>query len=270
MLKILSRYRVRNALVASGLAALGAVLVIAYVVSYRNSVKQGADLVTVYVAARDIPEGTAGAAASGGRYLKSETVLRRNVVDGAISDPTQIADLSSAQTILAGEEITVRQFHSAAQQGVLANISGNLRAFTIPGNNYQLLAGIVSDGDRVDVLSNVRYSVKGLGQRVLSRIILRNLLVLRAPSTSTGGGGLGGAGAIGNSITFAITDDQAEKLFFAVQNTSWSLVLRPVAKPSDSPESVQTIQGLIGAGLSQSQISELTAGQGTGSIGNGQ
>jgi Flp pilus assembly protein CpaB len=112
--------------------------------------------------------------------------------------------------------------------------------------------------------------VKGLGQRVLSRIILRNLLVLRAPSTSTGGGGLGGAGAIGNSITFAITDDQAAKLFFAVQNTSWSLVLRPVAKPSDSPESVQTIQGLVGAGLSQSQVSELTAGQGTGSIGNGQ
>jgi hypothetical protein len=32
---------------------------------------------------------------------------------------------------------------------------------------------------------------------------------------------------------------------------------------------VQTMQGLIGAGLSQSQISQLTAGQGTESIGNG-
>lgn len=271
MLKILSRYRVRNALIAGGLAALGAVLVIAYVVSYRNSVKQGADLVTVYVAARDIPAGTNGATASGSRYLKRETVLRRNVVDGAISDPTQISDLSTAQTILAGEEITVRQFHSAAQQGVLANISGNLRAITIPGNNYQLLAGIVADGDRVDVLSNVKYSVRGLGQRVLSRIILRNLLVLRAPSTSSSSTAFGGSvGGSTNSITFAITDNQAEKLFYAVQNTSWSLVLRPVAKPSDSPESVQTIQGLIGAGLNQSQISQLTAGQGTGSIGNGQ
>jgi Flp pilus assembly protein CpaB len=269
MLKILSQYRVRNALVAGGIALLGALLVVAYVVSYQNSVKQGAGLVSVYVAARDIPEGTDGASAAGGRYLTKETVLRRNVVVGAISDPTQIAGLTTAQTIFAGDQITVRQFHSAAQQGALANISGNLRAITIPGNSYQLLAGVVSRGDHVDLISNIRYSVKGLGPRVVSLIILRNLLVLRPPSTTSSSSGLGGTDTNNNSITFAITDTQAQTLFFAVQNTSWSLVLRPVAKPSDSPETVQTIQGLIGAGLSQSQISQLTAGQGTGSIGNG-
>jgi pilus assembly protein CpaB len=268
MLKILSKYRVRNALIAGALALLGALLVVAYVVSYRNSVKQGADLVSVYVAARDIPAGTDGASATGGRYLKKETVLRRNVVDGAISQPTQIADLTTAQTILAGDQITVRQFHSAAQQGALANISGNLRAITIPGNDDQLLAGVVSAGDYVDVISNIKYSVKGVGTRAVSLIGLRNLLVLRAPSSSSAGG-LGGTGGSNNSITFAITDTQAQKLFFTTQNTSWSLVLRPVARPSDSPQSVQTMQDLIGAGLSQSQISQLTAGQGTGSIGNG-
>src|SRR5438477_3911233 len=152
MVKILSKYRVRNALVAGALALLGAVLVVAYVVSYRNNVRQGAGLVPVYVAVHDIPEGTEGASATGSRLLRKETVLRRNVIDGAISDPTQIASLSTAQTILAGEQITVRQFHSAAQQGALANISGNLRAITIPGNNYQLLAGIVAVGDHVDMI----------------------------------------------------------------------------------------------------------------------
>jgi Flp pilus assembly protein CpaB len=266
--KVLSRYRVRNALVAGGLSLLGALLVIAYVVSYRNDVKQGADLIPVYVAASDIPQGTDGGTAIASRYLKKETVLRRNVVDGAISDPTQIANLTTAQTIIAGQQITIREFHSAAQKGALANISGNLRAITIAGNNTQLLAGIVSDGDRVDLLANIRYTLKGAGSRVVSRYVLRNLLVLRAPGSS-GGGGLGSSQSNANEITFAVTDTQAEKLFFASQNTSWSLVLRPVARPSDSPESVQTIQGLVGAGLSDGQVSQLTAGQGAGSISNG-
>src|SRR5207253_7335897 len=137
-------------------------------------------LVPVYVAVNDIPEGTEGASATGSRLLRKETVLRRNVIDGAISDPTQIASLSTAQTILAGEQITVRQFHSAAQQGALANISGNLRAITIPGNNYQLLAGIVAVGDHVDMIANVKYSVRGAGLRVATRTILRNLLVISA------------------------------------------------------------------------------------------
>jgi Flp pilus assembly protein CpaB len=266
--KVLSRYRVRNALAAGGLALLGALLVVIYVISYRNDVRNGASLVTVYVAARDIPQGLDGGTATGSRYLKKETVLRRNVVDGAISDPAQIANLTTAQTILSGEQISIRQFHSAAQQGVLANISGNMRAITIAGSPTQLLAGLVANGDHVDVLANIRYSLKGGGSRVVSRYILRNLLVLRAPSSS-GGGSLGGPANDTSTVTFAVTDVQAEKLFFASQNTSWSLVLRPVAKPSDSPETVQSLQNLVAAGLNSSQVSELTAGQGAGSISNG-
>jgi pilus assembly protein CpaB len=264
---LLSRYRLRNALAAGGLALLGALLVILYVVSYRNNVNKGADLVTVYVAARDIAEGTDGATASGGGYIKKESVLRRNVVDGAISNPNQIADLAVGQPILAGQQITVRQFHSAAQQGALANIAGNLRAITVPGNNQQLLAGIVKDGDHVDVLANIKYVVKNAGTHVVTRVILRNLLVLKAPSSS-GNGGLGGTNN-SNSITFALSDNQAEKLFFAVQNTTWSLLLRPVARPSESPESIETLQGLISDGLSSTKVTQLTAGQGTGSISSG-
>src|SRR5579862_4226792 len=131
---ILSRYRVRNAIVASGLAVVGALLVVAYVTSYRNSVTRGAGLISVYVAARDIPQGTDGATATGAGDFKRETVLRRNVVSGAISSPSQVANLAAAQTIFAGEQVTVNQFHSIAEQGTLAEIAGNVRAITIPGN----------------------------------------------------------------------------------------------------------------------------------------
>ncbi len=271
----LSRYRWRNTAIAGGLAVLGAILVLLYVVSYRNNVQKGAGLVQVYAASRDIPEGTDGASVAGS-YLKKESVLRRNVVGGAISNPSQIATLAASGTILQGEQITVRQFHPAAEQGVLANISGNERAMTIPGDPNQLLSNVITDGDHVDVLANISYVVRPPGnsaaasegdfRRVASRIILRDLLVLRAPGSATSGG-IGASDT--TSITLALTDSQAQKLLFAVKNGDWWLVLRPVARPVDSPESVETIQSILSDGIARSGVSQLTGGYGPGSIGSG-
>jgi Flp pilus assembly protein CpaB len=273
---ILSQYRLRNTLIAGGLAAVGAIFVFLYVVSYRNDVQRGAGLVTVLVAARDIPAGTDGSAVAGSGYLRKATVLRRNVVPGAISSPNQISTLAAAELIPMGEQITVRQFHSAAQQGVLASISGNLRAMTLPGQANQLLAGIAQNGDHVDVLANIKYTIRpsngssssagGDISGVASRVLLRNLLVLRAASNSTAGG-IGSGNT--TSVTLALTDGQAQKLFFASQNGTWWLTLRPVAKPADSPDSAETIQSLLGDGLGASQIQQFTNGYGRGSIGNG-
>ena len=270
----LSRYRFRNTFVAGALALAGALLVLLYVASYRNDVQNGAGLVNVFVAARDIPEGTDGATVAGGGYLRKESVLRRNVVGGAISEPSQISNLAASQTILADEQVTVRQFHPAAEQGVLANISGNRRAMTVPGDGDKLLSSIVNDGDHVDVLANISYVVKPPGgtssggdlKRVATRIILRDVMVLRAPSSDTGGG-LGGSNL--TSITLALTDSQAQKLLFAFENGDWWLVLRPVANPADSPESVETIESILGDGLGLAGINQLTSGYGGGSIASG-
>src|SRR5690348_16913304 len=215
---VLSRYRLRNTLVAAGLALVGVVLVLLYVTGYRKDVQSGTDLTQVFVAARDIPEGTTGSALAGGGYLKRESVLKRNVVAGAISSSDQIASLAVGGTIVAGEQVTVRQFRPVAQQGVLASISGNQRAMTVPGDANQLLSGIVNDGDHVDVVVDVGYGIRGGGSQNVARIVLRNLLVLRAP---TGG----------SSITFALTDTQAQKLLFVMKNSQWWLILRPVARP---------------------------------------
>jgi len=271
----LTRYRWRNTAIAGGLAVAGAILVLLYVASYRNDVQKGAGLVNVYVASHDIPEGTDGASVAGG-YLKKESVLRRNVVDGAISSPSQIATLAASGTILAGEQVTVRQFHPAAEQGVLANISGNQRAMTIPGDGNQLLSNVVVDGDHVDVLANIPYTVRPPGnsaaaaqgdfRRVASRIILRDLLVLRSPGSAQSGAF---NGTTNTSITLALTDSQAQKLLFAVKNGDWWLVLRPVARPADSPDSVETIESVLADGIAQSGIEQLTGGFGPGSIGSG-
>src|SRR5262245_2118772 len=262
---VLSRYRLRNTLVAGGLALVGVVLVLLYVTGYRNHVQQGADLVQVFVAARDIPQGTTGADIAGGGYLQRQSVLRRNVVAGAISNTDQIGNLAAGATIISGEQVTVRQFQPVAQQGVLAGISGNQRAMVVPGDANQLLSGIVKDGDHVDVLVNFHYTINPGGasasgglSRVVSRIVLRNIYVLRAPTSSSAG-----------QITLAVTDTQAEKLLFAIKNSAWWLVLRPVARPADSPESIETIENLLSDGLSPKALQQLTGGYGAGSISSG-
>jgi pilus assembly protein CpaB len=268
----LSRYRFRNAFIAGALAVVGALLVFAYVTSYRHDVQKGQDQVQVYVASRDIPEGTNGSDVAGS-YLRKETVLRRNVVSGAISSPSQLNTYAASQTILADEQVTMRQFHPATETGVLASISGNHRAMTVRGDSDMLLAGIVKDGDHVDVLANIRYVVRqpktdqtgGDLRRVAARVILRDPVVLKAPEDTSSSSISGQSNSV---ITLALTDAQAQKLLFAVKNGDWWLVLRPVAKPDDSPESVETIESVLGDGLGPSGIDQLTSGNGAGSIGS--
>ena len=124
------------------------------------------------------------------------------------------------------------------------------------------------------MLANINYVVRqpagtssgGDLRRVASRVILRDLLVLRAPNASSSSD-IGAAQQ--SSITLALTDGEAQKLLFAIKNGDWWLVLRPVAKPADSPESVETIESILGDGLGAEGIDQLTSGYGEGSIGSG-
>jgi hypothetical protein len=45
-----------------------------------------------------------------------------------------------------------------------------------------------------------------------------------------------------------------------MKNGEWTLALRPVAKPNDSPESVETLESILGDGLRLNQILQLTGG----------
>ena len=50
-------------------------------------------------------------------------------------------------------------------------------------------------------------------------------------------------------ITLRLTDGQSQKLIFAIKNGDWWLVLRPVARPDESPASVETIDSVLAGGL---------------------
>src|SRR5581483_11291437 len=180
-------YRARSFLAAIGLAVVAALLVGFYVSSVRHHVQSQNQHVPVYVAARDIPEGTSGADVVGKGYLRQEDVLRQSVVPGAISSPEQIQKLVAAQATYAGEQVSLARFSNESVEGIRGVLRGPLRAVQIAGDPNQTLAGTLRVGDHVDVVANVKVG-SAESSRAIDRIVLRNLRVLKAPEAPAAGG----------------------------------------------------------------------------------
>ena len=186
-------YRAKNIGIAVALAALAAILTSAYVVNYKRHVQRGEGKVTVLVAARDIPAGTSGADVVDQKMLKQQTVPRKAVVAGAISSPDQLAQYVATQDVFEGEQVSTRRFAPPTEQGIRAQIKGTQRAYELAGDPNQLLAGTLKEGDHIDVVGNWTVKVNGGSgdDHHIARVILRNILVMRAPIGGSSGAYIG-------------------------------------------------------------------------------
>ncbi len=240
-------YRVKNIGIAVALAALAAILTSVYVVNYKRHVQHGEGKVTVLVAAHDIPSGTSGADVIDQKLLKEQTVPRKAVVAGAISTPDQLSQTVAIQDVYEGEQVSTRRFAPPSEQGIRAQIKGTQRAYELPGNAEQLLAGTIQNGDHVDVVGTWGAFEKP-GQSsgnplLVSRVVLRDLLVLRAPE-GTESSKVTSPGQGGESVQLRVTDAQAQKLLWIQKNgigngEGYWLALRPPNSALDSSNTVQ-------------------------------
>jgi Flp pilus assembly protein CpaB len=241
-------YRIRNIAIAVGLALVAALLTTFYVANYKRHVQQSESTVTVYIAKRDIPQGTTGAELIKSGWIKTAEAVQRSVVPGAISNPDQIRNLITRQDIYTGEQVSLRRFAGHAEQGVRSLLHGTLRALSIPGTPDALLSGTLHDGDHVDVIANLKTG--DCSTCFAARNVARDVLVLRAAGTSAVSAGK--PGDQNSSVVLAVHDSrEAQKIWFAVENSAgWSLALRPDANASDSPEDVEGITSLLTDGAS--------------------
>ena len=252
-------YRLRNIGIAIALAVVAALLTTFYVTNYKRSVQHGESKVPVYVASHDIELGTSGSDVARGGMLRVQQVPRRSVVPGAISQPDQIEKLVAVDKIYAGEQVSTNRFRPVQEQGVQAQLKGNLRALEVPGAGAQLLNGTLKDGDRVDILGN--WNLPEAASNHISRVLLRNILVLQAPSTNAVTSHLGANPNEGFTVMLAMTDSQATKFWWVVNNGDWSLQLRPITDPSDSPEEVNNAKTNTFDGINGRQRTRARSGQ---------
>jgi Flp pilus assembly protein CpaB len=235
-------YRLRNIGIAVALAVLAALLTIFYVTNYKRSVQSGEELVPVYVAAADIAVGTSGSEVGDRNLLKAVEIARRSVVPGAISEPEQIEQLAATERIYEGEQITLNRFKPLGEQGIQAQLKGRLRAIQVPGSEHQLLVGTLQTGDRVDFVGSLE--VKCCGQ--LTRVVLRDVLVLRGPSSGGVESKLTARPDEAYAAILAVSDAQSQKMLHVMEHGQWSLSLRPVTDPADSRNTVDGAASVMG------------------------
>jgi Flp pilus assembly protein CpaB len=231
-------YRVRNIGIAVALAVLAALMISYYVTNYKRHVQHGASDVSVLVATKDIPLGTSGAEVAKQHMLRTVSVSRTAVVPGAISNDSELTSLVATQTTFAGEQVSARRFAPQSAGGVRASITGGQRAVQIPGDANQLLSGTLKTGDHVDVVAS--WEVPEGTTHHVSRIVLRDLLVLRSPDASGIDSHVSTGPNTPLSIQLQVTDAQAPKLYWIVQNGNWMLALRPTTHSADIGKNAET------------------------------
>ncbi len=229
-------YRIRNIVIAAALAAAAVLLTVVYVTSARNDAATGKQNVTVYVPSKDYAVGAAGSTIA--NNLDKQTIARKNAAPEAVTSPAQVKGLYLTQPVYAGEQLTLNRFALPKQQGVRAELKGNQRALQVPGTADQVLAGILLNGDRVDVVANVKDPQNN--SVVKSSVVLRNLRVLQTENLQTESNG--------HAVMLAVTDTQAQRLYYVMKNGDWTLQLRPVKKPRDSSRSTDTYTTVLAGG----------------------
>lgn len=233
----LRTHRLTNVVVAVLLAVLAAALTVAYASRAGAGKAAPAKSVSVLVATRDIPVGTAAAQIR--TEIAPTEIAAADVVADAVTDRAQLTGMVATQPIYAGEQLSTRRLGAATQQGMRSGLRGTLRIVELAGDSHQLLSGILRDGDHVDVVASLRSPESG--QNHFARVVLRNLLVVDTASSS--GNALGG-GSSGASVDLQLSDEQAQRLFWVERNADWTLALRPAvdaAATSAPPASAATV-----------------------------
>lgn len=212
----------RGAITTAVIAALlAAILLFAFVQSYKKGGSGSAGNTPVFVASGYIPAGTPVSVIASAQLLSRTTVPSNHVVVGAISDPSVLRGEVAAVSIYPGQQLTAADFTTKAT-GLASQLTGDQRAIAIPVDSAHGLTGYVQAGDHVDVLDDSGTGKSGAnGVSVLAD----NVPVLIAPGSS--GGGLGGGGSSGGNIILEVSARQATQFAYAADNGKVWIILRP-------------------------------------------
>jgi Flp pilus assembly protein CpaB len=263
-------YNVRNIAIALVLAGIAAFLVIMYTGNVQKQAKDSQQTTSVLVAAGDIPAGTTVADAISGGELKLHQIVQQDVIVGALTDEKSLdSSYVASQNLVAGQQVTSAMFEPSDQTAINTQIKQNYRAMQIGLTPDQILGGTLKAGDHVDLVGT--YTVhpsSGTGADFdVSRIIVRDVEVLKAPATNSTTGALTSSSQ-SQPVTFALPDTVVPVVTFtdALHPGDGALwcVLRPANGSTDGPTTLATVQSVIFQGLNAAQIKQAFNSKGAG------
>lgn len=234
-------------IVAAAAAALAAIILVAYLNSYKDDVRGGTVPTQVLIADRLIPKGTAGDVVATDRLFRPATVAEDDSKAGALTDAAALSGTVAVKDIYPGQQITSADFTTGGDP-LRGRLTGSQRALAIPIDEAHGLIGTVRAGDKVDVFASFTGSSNGRG---VLRTIAQGVLVLKAPSKDD----LGGRGKE-EAVILRLGDQQAARLAYAADNGKIWFALRPPAGVQQGDPATVTQQSVAGP-----RVNTLPAGE---------
>jgi Flp pilus assembly protein CpaB len=198
-------------------AVLAAIVLVAYLHSYRNSVNSSSAPATVLVARNLIQKGTPGDFIGTNRQFQVASVPKKELQGGALTDPAALSGRVAVADIYPGQQLTAASFAYAAPGSLQTKLTGADRAITLTVDASHGMIGQIAAGDHIDVF--IGFNVQGAGgTQPVIKLLMADVLVLKAPLA--GGSGL---------ITLRAPEYRAAQLAYAADNGRLWLVLRPAS-----------------------------------------
>ena len=230
-------------------AALSAVVLLAYLSRYRDSVNASAQPVSVLVAKSLIEKGTPGSVVGRQELFQTTELPQDKVKEGAITDPATLSSQVAAADIFPGQQLTAAEFSTTDAGALGTKLADDQRAVSVPLDGAHGMIGNIRAGDRVDVIGGFNViPIAPTGapldngrERPILRVIMEDILVLDAPA----GEAASTAGATTDNVTLRMTDREATKIAFAADNGKVWLILRPRTGGRPTTTDVVTLETLL-------------------------
>lgn len=214
----------RTILLVSALlvAALGTLLVYAYVRGADHRASAGRRTEAVLVATATIQAGTTGAEAATAGAFTTKNVSVGDVADGALSDIGSVRDLVSLTTVFPGQQLVRAGFGQLQGSNAIPVPSGDL-ALSIQLGDPQRVAGFLAAGSQVAVFAtipNPSPTATGAASGNVVVLLLKRVQVITvgnvAPVPSPGASKSTTDETIPKAIvTLAVNQADAQKLIYA-------------------------------------------------------
>ncbi len=229
------------------LATLAVVGVFLYTKSVKEDATSGGSLTTVVVSKVDIPANSDLNTLISNDQFELKDVPTDDLVQGAVTDVSQLRGHNNTSPILAGEQIPLARIEGGKVAGGNLGIPDGYEAMTVALEAPRAVAGAITNGDNVTIYATFgdvptkkqgatsTSTTTGTNQQTAAAtvVLVPQVQILRvlAPGTSSSSG-LGGTStssqASGNyAVTLAFLPEDAQKLVFALENGSVYMGLLP-------------------------------------------
>ena len=223
--KVSGRVSSRGWAIALGLGAivLATILLIVYLDRYRARVSGASAPTPVLRANRTIEAGTPGTIVAGEKMYTVTTLPKKEVLEGAIADPTFLTGRAAAVQILPGKQLTALDFAASTTTTIDSQISDFERGISVNLDSVHGSLSQLKAGDDIDIYIGVTEKAPGGVEKPVIKLFRPNIRVLAVPTVE------------GGNLVLRLHTRDAAKFAFANDHTRLWFVLRPAAGAKPTP-----------------------------------